>query len=186
MSYERLIYKDYGICSPYVPGKPTERIRIASVKDIPRICELISLMTPTKYQDNYQFEEEKKRYETLILPNPGYRLLVAEYFGGKLADSGLGHVIGTAMVHLQYKLSYDCGVAAHLEDLVVDPEWRSIGIGEELVEAAIDFANENKCYKIMLTCLDRTVPYYEKLGFVKWDYGMRKSLHRLDVLNEVF
>jgi glucosamine-phosphate N-acetyltransferase len=80
------------------------------------------------------------------------------------------------MMHYQYKLSYHCGIAAHLEDVVVDPEYRKRGIGEELVVLAMHTAMDKGCYKLMLTCYEKTIPYYEKLGFARHDFGMRMSL----------
>ena len=87
-----------------------------------------------------------------------------------------GQIAGTAMMHLQHKLSYRCGTAAHLEDVVVDAAARGRGVGETLVETAIAAAREHGCYKIMLTCYEKTVPYYERFGFIQHDIGMRMTL----------
>jgi glucosamine-phosphate N-acetyltransferase len=139
-------------------------IRPAQAADVSQICELVNLLSPKA--GNYQDADRAFEY---ISGNRDYALYVA-VLGAK--------VVGTAMCHLQHKLSYNCGCAAHLEDVVVDPACRGRGVGRALVQAAIDFARTSGCYKIMLTCWETTgsVQYYESLGFVRHDVGMRMSL----------
>lgn len=139
-------------------------IRLAISEDIPTICQIIQQLTPGKLHD---YREAVQKFESHILPSPDYFLWVAVVNG---------KVIGTAMMHLQHKLSYHCGTAAHLEDVVIDQEYRGRGIGEALVRCAIETAKERKCYKLMLTCFEKTAVYYGRLGFEKHDIGMRIDL----------
>lgn len=135
----------------------------AEEKHIRGVCDLVNLMSPAAGD----YRDAENRFVTLIKNNPSMRLWVA--LDGE-------QVVGTAMLHYQYKLSYHCGIAAHLEDVVVDPEYRKNKIGEALVNIAVDAAKQLGCYKIMLTCYEKTIPYYERLGFKKHDFGMRLSL----------
>ena len=139
-------------------------IRLANEQDIPEVCRLVQQMSPGSPHD---YRNAVEKFLTSIEPSPDYYLWVA------VLD---GKVVGTAMMHLQHKLSYHCGTAAHLEDVVVDRDIRGQGIGELLVQAAIDVAKEKKCYKIILGCFEKTVPYYERFGFEKHDIGMRLNL----------
>jgi glucosamine-phosphate N-acetyltransferase len=68
------------------------------------------------------------------------------------------------------------GTAAHLEDVVVDENWRGEGVGQALVKRAIETAKSFNCYKIMLTCYPKTTPFYEKLGFEQHALEMRMNL----------
>lgn len=142
-------------------------ITIARPEDIERVCEIIQQLTPGEPHD---YRDAVFKFCNHIQNNPDYRLWVAVIHG---------EVVGTAMIHLQHKLSYRCGTAAHLEDVVVDKAFRGQGIGKKLVETAINFAREHGCYKIMLTCWDRSVAYYESLGFHAHDHGMRIELKQL-------
>jgi len=92
-----------------------------------------------------------------------------------------GKIVGTAMMHLQHKLSYQCGTAAHVEDLIVDKKHKGMGIGDMLVKKAIETAKKHSCYKIMLTCYPKTASYYERFKFVKHDIGMKRVL-----INELY
>jgi GNAT superfamily N-acetyltransferase len=145
-------------------------VREAAEADIPDICRIINQLTPGKAHD---YKGAKAKFTNRIKPSPDYYLWVAT-IGDKNPK-----VVGTAMMHLQHKLSYHCGTAAHLEDVVVDGPYRGKGIGEKLVQVAIDTAKERRCYKLMLTCFPKTVPYYEKFQFTNHDIGMRLELMEL-------
>jgi glucosamine-phosphate N-acetyltransferase len=141
-------------------------IRLATHEDIPHVCRIVAQMSPGQQHD-YRHAVERFHFIKSI---PTVFLWVAEEDG---------KVVGTAMMHLQPKLSYHCGMAAHLEDLVVDKEYRGNGAGKLLLEAAITKAKEHDCYKLLLTCYAKTAVYYEKFGFVQHDIGMRLDLKEL-------
>lgn len=140
-------------------------IRKAAEADIPEVCRLVGLLSPMGYKHDYTDAVEK--FRSHIQSSPDYFLWVAELDGT---------IVGTAMMHLQHKLSYHCGTAAHLEDVVVDRDCRGQGVGEQLVRHAIDTANAKRCYKLMLTCYPKTTAYYERFGFQQHDIGMRLEL----------
>jgi GNAT superfamily N-acetyltransferase len=141
------------------------KIRLATAADIPEVCRIIGLLSPPDKPHNYT--DAVIKFNTHILSSPDYFLWVAE------VDN---LVAGTAMMHLQHKLSYECGTAAHLEDVVIDLPYRKQGLGELLLAEAIKTAKEYNAYKLMLTCYAKTAVYYEKFGFVQHDIGMRLSL----------
>jgi len=142
--------------------------RRPEAEDIQPVCRLVELMSPGFKHD---YTDATRKYIEEIEPKKDYFLWVATTAGAKY-----GPIIGTAMVHLQHKLSYHCGTAAHLEDVVIDEEVRGLGIGECLVKTAIACARLHDCYKIMLTCRDKTIPYYERFHFERHDVGMRLAL----------
>lgn len=145
-------------------------IRKATEADIPEVCRIVGQLSPMGFKHDYRGAAEK--FRSHIQPSPDYCLWVAE-LDGKIA--------GTAMMHLQHKLSYHCGTAAHLEDVVVDAGCRGQGVGEALVREAIAAARAHHCYKIMLTCYAKTAVYYERFGFEQHDIGMR-----LELLDKLF
>lgn len=57
----------------------------------------------------------------------------------------------------------------YVEDLVVKPKYRGLGIGRKLLERGIQWANENKFPGVMLETQDDNVPactLYQSCGFV--------------------
>lgn len=75
--------------------------------------------------------------------------------------------------------SIHCGASVgHLEDLVVDPQSRGLGLGNDLVRCAIHKATIEGCYKVMLHCTTFLCPFYEKNGFYSNEktQGMRHDI----------
>lgn len=142
----------------------TVNIRLATEEDIPAVCDLVGLLSPEAHDYRNAIEKFKRH----IKDNENYWLWVA--------DDSIDGVVGTAMMHFQHKLSYRCGLAAHLEDVIVHPDYRGKGIGEQLIQNAIKEAEKWGCYKIMATVWTKSIPYFEKLGFDAHDTGMRMSL----------
>lgn len=64
----------------------------------------------------------------------------------------------------------------HLEDVVVNSEYRGKQLGKLVVMAVKNLARSLQCYKITLECKDRLIPFYENLGFKK-EPGNANSMH---------
>jgi len=70
----------------------------------------------------------------------------------------------------------------YVEDLVVNPEYRGLGIGRKLLERGIQWARENNFPGVMLETQDDNVPacmLYESCGFVLggFDRNVYKAIH---------
>ena len=132
---------------------------------IPAVCRLVGQLSPMGYKHDYRNAVEM--FTQNIKNNPDYFLWVAMIHN---------RVVGTVMMHLQHKLSYHCGTAAHVEDLVVDESCRGGLVGDKLLRHAIQTAKDWGCYKIMLTCWDKSVGYFERFGFQDNGHDMRMNL----------
>ena len=82
-------------------------------------------------------------------------------------------VIGTVTLIIENKFIHNCGIAAHLEDLVVSSKHRKKGIGTALIEHCIKKAKRYKCYKLILNCTKELKKYYKKCGLHKSAIQMR-------------
>lgn len=51
--------------------------------------------------------------------------------------------------------------------LEVRPEYRQMGLATELMQRFIDRERKRGRKRIVLTCLDRLVPFYERMGYGK-------------------
>jgi len=85
-------------------------------------------------------------------------------------------VIGTASLVVEQKFIHKGGKIGHIEDVAVHPDSRHLRIGSTLVRHATEQARKLGCYKVILSCYERLVPFYEGLGFRKHDLGMRIDL----------
>jgi len=73
-------------------------------------------------------------------------------------------LVGAITVYLEPKFIHKCGSVAHIEDLIVHPEYRGLKIGSKLV-AYVKDRLPSQVYKISLNCRVELKPFYEKLGF---------------------
>lgn len=84
------------------------------------------------------------------------------------------YVAATASLLIENKINGKN--AAHIEDVVVSKVYRGLGLGGAMIKRLIDVARDKECYKIILNCSDKNVPFYDHLGFTKIDNGMKLVL----------
>ena len=75
------------------------------------------------------------------------------------------NIKGAITVILERKMIHSGKKVAHIEDVVVDSQWRCKKIGSELLKYAIKYAQDNDCYKTILNCSEELIPFYAKHGF---------------------
>jgi glucosamine-phosphate N-acetyltransferase len=85
-------------------------------------------------------------------------------------------IIGTITLHLQRKLIRNGGLAGFIEDVAVKEKFRGNKIGFLLVQKALEKARDLGCYKVILSCFDERVNFYEKSGFFRECNTMRVDL----------
>jgi glucosamine-phosphate N-acetyltransferase len=81
-------------------------------------------------------------------------------------EDGRCYLHGTATLLYETKISHGCKKVGHIEDVVVLPNQRNLGIAQHLIQTLISNAS-NTCYKVILDCKDELLPFYEKQGFRK-------------------
>ena len=85
-------------------------------------------------------------------------------------------IAGTASVFIEPKFIHSGGVVGHIEDVAVHPGFQKHGIGRALVDHLLEVCREFHCYKVILDCAEGVIPFYEKLGFHRWERAMRIDL----------
>jgi dTDP-4-amino-4,6-dideoxygalactose transaminase/GNAT superfamily N-acetyltransferase len=73
-------------------------------------------------------------------------------------------ICGTAKIFIEPK-SYDN--VAHIEDVVINENYRHLKLGSELLKHLIDYSKNNNCYKIVLNCKENISKFYEFNNFIK-------------------
>ena len=69
-------------------------------------------------------------------------------------------IIGTFKILFEYKFTRGGVTKGHLEDVVVDSEYRKKGIGRKLMELATLIAKERGCYKLIGTTRSSEKPKF--------------------------
>ena len=87
-----------------------------------------------------------------------------------------GQIIGATTLLLQQKFIHKGCVVGHIEDVCTRKGFECMGVGSATVKKAIEYAKKRGCYRIILDCYDKLVPFYEEFGFKKNSNEMRLKL----------
>jgi glucosamine-phosphate N-acetyltransferase len=113
--------------------------------------------------------EQAKKILQEIKSYPLYKIFVA-------VKNDNAEIIGSITLLIEQKFIHDGGKSGHIEDVVTRKEYEGIGVGSALVSAALAFAREKNCYKVILDCSEKNVRFYEKIGFRRNEISMRYDL----------
>lgn len=79
-----------------------------------------------------------------------------------------GQLISSCSIALIPNLTRSCRPYGLIENVVTHSQHRTRGYGKKILKAALDFARENQCYKVMLMTgrmSENTFQFYESVGF---------------------
>lgn len=102
-----------------------------------------------------------------IANSEDYRILIAE-------DCASRRIVATGTVFIERKFIHGCGKVGHIEDVVVDASCRGAGVGKQLIEALMQWAQDKGCYKVILDCTEGNSGFYEKCGMRQKEIQMVK------------
>jgi glucosamine-phosphate N-acetyltransferase len=85
-------------------------------------------------------------------------------------------ILATSSVIIEDKFLHCGSKVGHIEDVVVDKDTRGSGLGQKIVEHCIDYAREAGCYKVILDCSNKNVPFYINCGMYLSENCMRIDL----------
>jgi glucosamine-phosphate N-acetyltransferase len=75
--------------------------------------------------------------------------------------------LATATIQYETKFIFNISKLAHIEDVCVKKEYRTQGLGKQILQHCIEAAKSAGAYKITLDCADHNIPFYLKCGFEK-------------------
>lgn len=80
--------------------------------------------------------------------------------------------VGTGKLLIETKFFDSIG---HIEDVVIDKNYRNLNLGKKLVEFLIDDAKNHNCYKVVLNASEKVTPFYKKCDLNFEDYNVSKT-----------
>jgi glucosamine-phosphate N-acetyltransferase len=137
-------------------------IRLMDATDLRRgFLTALSALKPAELTDEQAVEIFRRRMRSRV------RTYVA------MMDD---RVAGTASLLLEPKFIHNGGIVGHIEDVAVHVAYQHHGVGGTLVQYLLDVCRQAGCYKVILDCEEDVIPFYEKLGFHRWETAMRVDL----------
>src|ERR1019366_5200300 len=146
------------------------RIRRARKSDLARLQELYDQLHLRNYLSLRVPRARLAAAFDRLARDRNHTILVAEV---------AGEIVGTCHVIVVPHLGHALKPFAIVENVVVDEEARSSGIGQHLMTAAGDLARRRGCYKMALTsniARGRAHRFYERLGWTRTHFGYSLGL----------
>lgn len=80
-------------------------------------------------------------------------------------------IVGYGSIMIETKIRG--GKVGHVEDIVSHPLFQKKGIGKAVMDALLDIAKANGCYKIVLQCKEHNEEFYKKCGYEQEGLAMQ-------------
>lgn len=142
------------------------------MEDVGRLVKLLehgSLAEPSTWPEVVDLDRYCAAL-TEIHATPGNDVLVAELGGD---------VVGMCQLVIFRHFQGEGGLCCEIESVHVHPEFRSRGIGSQLMAAAVDAAQQAGCYRVQLTSnlqRPRAHQFYEREGFEPSHVGFKRLI----------
>lgn len=82
-----------------------------------------------------------------------------------VAVNNEGQIIGSLTLMLEQKFLRGGKLAGHIEDVVTRKGYEGMGVASALMKKAVEIAQESGCYKLILDCHEKLIPFYKKFDF---------------------
>ncbi|KAJ3096324.1 Glucosamine-phosphate N-acetyltransferase-like protein [Phlyctochytrium planicorne] len=81
-------------------------------------------------------------------------------------------IVGAGTILVERKFVHNNGLVGHIEDIVTAESARGLNLGRLIIETLKHIGKVTGCYKIILDCSEKNIPFYNKCGFVQKEYEM--------------
>ena len=119
-------------------------------------CNLLKQLTTI---NNITYDMFNKQFIN-IDTNENHYIIVIE-------DLQKKKIIGSGTLLIENKFIHNCKNIGHIEDIVINKQYRGNKLGGKLIKILVNIAMKNNCYKVILNCSNNLITYYKKIGFGK-------------------
>ncbi|KAL0095709.1 acyl-CoA N-acyltransferase [Phycomyces blakesleeanus] len=156
---------DHNLISPEVQAAlpPNHTIRALRSGDYERgFLQVLEVLTEV---GNHTKEEWLERFDYIKRHNH-------EYFTIVITDDVKDRVVAAGTVFVERKFVHKNGLVGHIEDIAVDASQQGKKLGLRIIHALMHIGAKRGCYKVILDCSAKNIPFYEKCGFTQKEYEM--------------
>jgi glucosamine-phosphate N-acetyltransferase len=120
-------------------------------------------------ENDIDFVIEMLQDISLFEPQKSERQGIFNEFISQSNVLGFVYLLGNTIVgygSLVFETKIRSGRVGHIEDIVVNRNFRKKNIGFKIIHHLIDESRIRKCYKVSLVCKENNVSFYKKCGLV--------------------
>ncbi len=139
-------------------------IRRITLNDLEKVFEIMKQL----YKESLNYDKFQEIYKLKLTDENSYYVVAIEN----------KQIVGILTAELQMKL-HRVKKQIFIEDLIVDENFRNRGIGKELLQNAINYADDKACDVVELTSYidnEKAHKFYENNGFIKHSYKFKKYI----------
>ncbi|KAI1315084.1 Glucosamine-phosphate N-acetyltransferase-like protein [Mortierella claussenii] len=130
--------------------------------------------------------EHNDQYYTIVIEDmnvPATSAGSATTSTPNLVTPGRGKIVAAGTVLVERKFIHELGLVGHIEDIAVSADQQGKKLGLRIIETLKAIGQQVGCYKVILDCSEKNVPFYEKCGFerkgVEMGWYVNKSKAKL-------
>lgn len=143
-------------------------IRTAIKTDLPQILDCLKSLSSVEYE---KFSDIEMALEDRNESGNIFTFVYEGEIGGQKL------IMGVLTLRVEYKLSHGGKCCTDIQDVAVNKKYQMKGVGEALMNYAIQYSKDIKAYKVSLQCKEPLRKYYSRFGFTYCDVcEMRKDL----------
>ncbi|WWC64164.1 uncharacterized protein I303_106772 [Kwoniella dejecticola CBS 10117] len=94
------------------------------------------------------------------------------YFIIVIVDKATDKIVASGSIIVERKFLRNAGLVGHIEDIAVSKAVQGKKLGLRIINALEEIGASQGCYKIILDCSEKNIPFYEKCGFKHKEFEM--------------
>ncbi|KAF9193346.1 Glucosamine-phosphate N-acetyltransferase-like protein [Haplosporangium sp. Z 767] len=133
------------------------------------VLTTVGTITDEAFQERFQYlKEHSDKYFTIVIEDmnvPATTPHSATSSSPSLVTPGRGKIVAAGTVLVERKFIRQLGLVGHIEDIAVAADQQGKKLGLRIIETLKAIGQGQGCYKVILDCSEKNVPFYEKCGF---------------------
>ncbi|KAF9570387.1 Glucosamine-phosphate N-acetyltransferase-like protein [Mortierella alpina] len=133
------------------------------------VLTTIGTISDEDFQKRFQYLKQRNdEYFTIVIEDmnvPATTPRSATSSSPSLVTPGRGKIVAAGTVMVERKFIRQLGLVGHIEDIAVSADQQGKKLGLRIIETLKAIGQQQGCYKIILDCSEKNVPFYEKCGF---------------------
>ncbi|GAA5802636.1 acyl-CoA N-acyltransferase [Helicostylum pulchrum] len=114
---------------------------------------------------NHSRQEFDEQFNYLKKHNHQYHTIT-------ITEDAKNQVVAVGTILVERKFVHKNGLVGHIEDIAVNGNQQGKKLGLRIIQALKYIGAKRGCYKVILDCSEKNVPFYQKCGFTQKEVEM--------------